>query len=407
MQLTATPEFRVVTAGRPDRVDVLVDVTAPTVATAGPRTPATLQVVLDVSGSMRGDRLDTAVAALLALVDRLHAGDRFGVVTFDTQTEVVVPAGPLTDKDAARQALRGIRSGGGTDLSAGYLRGLQEAARVAGPAGARVLLLSDGHANAGVTDPERLGEVATRAYATGTTTSVLGIGLGYDEELLDALARGGRGAHGFAEEADTATALITGEVDGLLEQVAQAVSLRVHAPGRVRLLNDRPATRLDDGLLVELGAFCSGEHRSVVLSVDVPAHAELGPVDLVSLELTSVALPELVSRTDTAVVPVTVVSAAEAALRTADPVVVQEALFQQVQTDKRRTSRLLARGRTDEAADLLRSTSARLSMSPDLAYERNEVDALLTEAVSGSASRAAKQARSDVNAKSRTGSRRR
>ncbi|GAB2935824.1 hypothetical protein GCM10027047_35640 [Rhodococcus aerolatus] len=63
---------------------------------------------------------------------------------------------------------------------------------------------------------------------------------------------------------------------------------------------------------------------------------------------------------------VTVVDAAEAARRTADPVVVQEALFQQVQTDKRRTSRLLAHGRTAEAADLLRSTSYLLSAAPGL-----------------------------------------
>lgn len=406
MQLSATPQFTAVAQGRADRVDVLVEVGAPTRAAATPHTPATLQVVLDVSGSMHGSRLDTAVAALLALVDRLHPDDRFGVVTFDTETTVVVPAGPLTDKDAARRALREVCSGGGTDLSAGYLRGLQEAARVAGPSGARVLLLSDGHANAGVTDPERLGEVATAHYAHGITTSVLGLGLGYDEELLDALARGGRGMFGFAEEADTATALITGEVDGLLEQVAQATSLRVHAPVPVRLLNDLPVTALPGGLLVELGAFHSGETRSLVLRVDVPAHAALGPADLATVELTSVALPELVQSVEAAVVPVVVVSAAEAAARVADPVVVREALFQEVQTEKRRTSRLLSRGHTDEAAASLRGTMAMLAGAPDLMAERLEVSALLDETTTGSAARAAKRARSDVAAKTRTGSRR-
>jgi len=75
---------------------------------------------------------------------------------------------------------------GRTDLSAGYLRGLQEARRVAGPAGATLLILSDGHANAGVTDPDRLGGVAAQAKSAGVSTSTLGLGLGYDEALLDA-----------------------------------------------------------------------------------------------------------------------------------------------------------------------------------------------------------------------------
>ena len=154
----------------------------------------------------------------LRLIDRLEPSDNFGLVAFDDTVTVAVPAGGLADKAAAKAAVAAIDAGGNTNLSAGYLRGLQEARRVAGQAGATVLLISDGHANDGVTDPGRLEGVAAEARRNGVVTSSLGYGLGYDERILSALARGGAGNELFAEEPDTAIALIAGEVEGLLAQ---------------------------------------------------------------------------------------------------------------------------------------------------------------------------------------------
>ena len=82
---------------------------------------------------------------------------------------------------------------------------LQEARRAAGAAGATLLLISDGHANAGVADPDELDGIAAEARH-GVVTSTLGWGLGYDERLMSAIARGGTGNELFAEESDTAVA---------------------------------------------------------------------------------------------------------------------------------------------------------------------------------------------------------
>src|SRR6185369_11760504 len=116
--------------------------------------PAALVVVIDRSGSMAGARLEGAKTALHALVDRLDPTDQFGVVVFDDTAQVAIPAGPLHDKASAHRAIDAIHPGGCTDLSAGYLRGLQEVRRVAAsgaaPGAKHVLLVSDGHANAGV-----------------------------------------------------------------------------------------------------------------------------------------------------------------------------------------------------------------------------------------------------------------
>lgn len=395
-----------------DELTLLVELTAPDKPVDATRGPATLQVVLDRSGSMAGSRLEGAKAALLALVDRLAPTDNLGVVAFDDGVQVVVPAGPLTDKTAVKRAIAAVEPGGSTDLSGGYLRGLQEARRVAGPGGGTLLLVSDGHANAGVQDPDQLRDVAAKAQADGLTTSTVGFGLGYDERLLSALAQGGAGNELFAEEADTAVALISGEVDGLLDQVAQAVSLRVRwtdAVTAATVLNDLPTSLLPDGFAVELGSFWSGESRKLLVKLLVPGIPALGLARVATLELTHVSLPDLVQHTTILPVHVNVVPGDQAAGRVPDPVVVSEALFQQTQRAKREASRLLSQGDASAADALLRRTSTSLrsdagllpdAMAAELLDEATMLEALADEARVDT-SRAAKVGSYDSAMKSR------
>ena len=253
MHLNALLDLEIVAVESEDQVSVLLELAAPTAKSNEPRAPAALEVVLDRSGSMQGDRLEAAKAALESLVDRLDPSDNFGLVVFDDDVQVAIPAGPLTDKDAVRYVIRSIHPGGMTNLSGGLLRGLQEARRVKADGSATLVLLSDGHANAGVTSHEDLGSIASDARGRGVTTSTIGIGLDYDEALLASLSKGGAGDAHFAEEGDTAGAALASEVDGLLEQVAQACSLTVRPTGdveTVRLFNDLPAVGIDDGFMI-------------------------------------------------------------------------------------------------------------------------------------------------------------
>ena len=119
MHLSALLDVDLVAVETTDELTLLVELTAPTPATAAKRQPATLVVVLDRSGSMAGGRLQAAQAALLNLVDRLDPADNFGVVAFDNDVRVVVSAGPLTDKASAKQAIAALGTGGSTNLSAG------------------------------------------------------------------------------------------------------------------------------------------------------------------------------------------------------------------------------------------------------------------------------------------------
>jgi Ca-activated chloride channel family protein len=414
MHLSALLDCDLVAVEQTDELTLLVELTAPSPSptTTAVRQPATLQVVLDRSGSMAGDRLGGAKSALIDLVDRLDPADNLGVLAFDNDTQIVVLAGPLTSKSAVKRAIAAIDDGGSTDLSSGYLRGLQEAQRVAGPTGATLLLVSDGHANAGVTDPVQLGQVATRARSKNVTTSTLGFGLGYDERLLAALARGGAGNELFAEEADTAVALIAGEVDGLLTQVAQAASLRLtwtdHVAG-ISVLNDLPVVGLPDGAMLELGTFYAGETRHLLVKLNVPGIPAFGLTQVATLEFTHVSLPDLVQHTTTVPVMVNVVPGDQAAGRIPDPKVRSEELFQNTQKAKRESSRLLSQGRGDEAwamlfdaGQSLRLGSATLPAmyADELVGEADVIDALAGEARIDSA-RAAKATSYDATMKSR------
>ena len=408
MHLNAQLDVELVAVEQEDELTVLLELRAPDRA-GTERLPVAVQVVLDRSGSMAGERLEAARRALLALVDRLGPGDTLGVVAFDDAVQVVLPAAPLGDhKERARRAIAAIGPGGMTNLSAGLLRGLQEARRAAGPAGATLLLLSDGHANAGETGADRLAGVAAKARAGGVTVGTIGIGLGYDEALLAAIASGGQGAHAFAEDGDAAGHAVAAEIGGLLDQTVQAATLTIRPEAAVESVtvhNDLPAHAVDGALVVELGDFWAGEHRRVVLSLAVPAMPGLGLAQVATLELRHVALPALTEETVTVPLHVNVVPGDVAAGRVRDPKVRTELLFLRAQDAKRRAAEELARGDVDGAAGHFRAAAAAAAAGPAPSAELDEEAAILSlladRAEAGDAAWAAKRSRAEHAAKSR------
>ncbi|KUP98354.1 vWA domain-containing protein [Thermobifida cellulosilytica] len=399
MHVSALLEFDAVPVDSADTVHLLLDITAPELP-GQDRPPATLQVVLDRSGSMAGERLDGAVRALLSLVDRLDPTDNFGLVTFDSTARVEVPAGPLTDKDAVRRRIRALRPGGLTDLSSGLLRGVQEARRASADRGATLLLVSDGHANQGITDHERLAGIARSAHDHGVSTTTLGYGLGYDEELLGAISDGGTGSALFAEDPDTAGALIAGEVENLLAKTVQAASLQARPVGAARevsVVGELPSSRLPDGtVMVELGDFYSGEQRRLLLRVDVPGVAQLGPAQVAEVEVGYVDPASLTTYTVSLPVSVNVVPGDDAAGRVPDPKVRTELAYQEAQTAKRRAAEAMRRGDRETATGILAQASGSLvasvplDPSGELRTQIAELDSLAAQARVDDVNRTAK-----------------
>jgi Ca-activated chloride channel family protein len=411
MRVNTHLDVDVVAVEQEDQITLMLELVAPAAPETDQRLAATVEVVLDRSGSMSGERLDTAKDALIRLIDRLDPSDRFGLVAFDHDVAVVLPAGALADKPSARTAVAALEPGGSTNLAAGLLRGLQEARRVAGDAGATVLLLSDGHANDGETDPGRLSVIAAQARARGVTTSTVGIGLGYDELLLSKLARGGQGNHVFAERGDGAAAGVAGEVEGLLSKTVQTVSMLIRpeaAVESVKVWNDLPGHGIDGGVLVEIGDLWAGERRALLISFDVPALRELGLARVAEIELRYVTLPGLAEETVTLPVYVNVVPGDQAAGRIPDPLVRTEIVYQQAQDAKRRAAEALRDGDEARATREYAAAAERLdqvmafSPSPELTSEREILDELRARTEAGEGQWAAKVSRAEQARKSRT-----
>lgn len=384
MHVNAHLDVDVVAIENDDVLTVMLDLEAPTGDTDATRPDYAAVVVLDRSGSMSGAPLDAAKRGMLDLVDRLDERDSFGLVIFDDTAEVAVPAATIKDlgRDRIRQAIRAVRPGGSTDMSSGYLRGLQEARRAVGPGGATIVLLSDGHANSGVVDPAMFREMGAKAASQAITTSTIGVGLGYDDQILSELAIGGTGNHSFAEGADAAAAAIAGELEGLLSKTVQAASLMIKpadAVESITVLNDLPSQTAPGGVLVELGDFYSGEQRRLLVSIEVPAMAGLGLATVAHFVLQFVSIPDLLAHTVTLPVAVNVVPGDVAEGRVPDAEVRHQAMLLEVQSAKRESERAMRRGDIDAARRALSAARDALSgLGPgadgEVADELSDID---------------------------------
>lgn len=194
------------------------------------RAPLSVHVVLDISGSMQGASIDHAKKAAEALVQKLEPGDHFSLVTFSNDATLLVPAGAIGPRRAkVIETIRAIQTDGGTNVSAGLDLGYAQANAKGAPEDAVkvVMLLSDGHANGGDTNPKSLALRSARAFQEGVQTSTFGIGTDFDGALLASIADQGAGAYYYlAEPAQIAPAL-TKELDARLVPVATALEIRV------------------------------------------------------------------------------------------------------------------------------------------------------------------------------------
>ena len=384
MHVNAHLDVDVVAMEDDDVVTVMLDLEAPAGDTDVTRPDCAAVVVLDRSSSMSGAPLDAAKRGLLALVDRLDERDSFGLVVFDDKAEVALPAATIKDlgRDRIRQAILAVQPRGMTDMSSGYLRGLQEARRVVGPGGATIVLLSDGHANSGIVDPVKFRDMGAKAASQAITTSTIGVGLGYDDQILSELAIGGTGNHSFAEEADAAAAAIAGEIDGLLSKTVQAASLMIKpadAVETITVLNDLPSQAVPGGVLVELGDFYSGEQRRLLFNIAVPAMAGLGLATVAEFVLEFVSIPDLVSHTVTLPVSVNVVPQDVAKGRVPDAEVRHQAMLLEVQSAKRESERAMRLGDIDGARASLTAARGALSglgssAGGEVAEELSDID---------------------------------
>jgi Ca-activated chloride channel family protein len=243
-----------------------------------PRRPLNLSLVIDRSGSMAGEPLKQAIKAAEALVERLEPDDVLSVVVYDDHVDTVLEPQHVGDKDSIRQRIRKVRAGGCTNLSAGWLKGCEHVlAQRDGGTINRVLLLTDGLANQGVTKADVLIKTAREKAEAGVVTTTLGFGSKFDEDLLIGMARAAGGNFYFIQTPDDAASVFEIEAESLAVLAAQNLTVSLTpAPGGPAevgdLLSDYRTERKAGGVtIVAMGDAFQGEDKTLALEVTVPA----------------------------------------------------------------------------------------------------------------------------------------
>ena len=195
------------------------------------RTPLSLAIVIDRSGSMGTDNMMAALDCTRDLVNRLHDEDEVSVVSYDTQVEVEMEL--MSAREAKHHivsSLAHIHARGGTDLHSGWLKGVEMLAhRSNGNRMCRVVLLSDGQANHGETNVDTISSQVARMAAAGITTSTVGIGVGFNEMLMTSMAIAGQGTAMYGDSAQDLAEPFDAEIGFLSGLAWREVTLSINS----------------------------------------------------------------------------------------------------------------------------------------------------------------------------------
>jgi Ca-activated chloride channel family protein len=267
-----TPRRAALLAGHENELDVLVRVQAPPAPVElSKRKPLHLAIVIDRSGSMSGRPLEEAKRCAEFVLGGLDHADRLTIVTYDDKVHTLYPPLYAVAKQTITDAIRGITLGGTTNLHGGWFQGAENLSpHVGDDAISRVILLSDGCANSGLTDPDAIYAQCAEFSRAGISTSTYGLGDGFNEELMIGMARHGGGNAYYGRTADDLLDPFREEFDLLNALYARRLRLEVEpAPGvRVKLLNDY----VEDGNLAwQLPNLAFGGEAWAVLRLRVPA----------------------------------------------------------------------------------------------------------------------------------------
>ncbi len=341
------------------------------------RAPINVALVLDRSGSMSGAPLEAAREAARRFAGFLSPADRLALVTFDDKVDTIFGPAPGGDP-AATDALALVQAGGSTNLSGGWLAGMHHVKAKLVEGTNRVVLLTDGQANAGIVDHGRLVGMSRGASGQRVTTTCIGFGPSFNEELLEPMARDGGGNYWFVEELDQMAAIFQAEIDGLVALAAQNVVVEVALSdprvAGVSFLQSYDVQTTPAGTWrVSLGDLYATAPRPLGLVFHVENLADLGTVQVGQVRVEADVVLEEGIEHRTIVMPVM------ANLDAADhvePVVDMALLRFEAAKAREEAIQKADQGDFGGAATLLRSAGARLSpysADPDIVAEISDL----------------------------------
>ena len=394
--LSLIPMYGAIAADRSVTLDILVKIMPPVAERPVARPPLNLGFVLDRSGSMSGSKIDYARQAVAYAVEQLLPSDRLSLTLFDTHVNTAIPSTLATDKHRLLDTIRRIQTGSSTALHAGWVNGGMQVSQYLHPEHLnRVLLLSDGLANVGETHPDAIANDVHGLMRRGVTTTTLGIGADYDENLLEAMARSGDGNFFHIDTPDQLPGIFATELQGLVGTLGQGVTLTLTPLAGAAVsdvLNDLAQTPAGD---LKLPNLTVGNPLHVVLRLHIPKLTT--PTELLHVTLMWQAAQELEPRRLESTLQLSVVSPEQMSDFPAHPEVQEQVALLMAARARQEAVACADSGNFAGAASALRQSSAMLAAmpaaSPAIAAELTALQDLTGNFETGDKSLARKRAR--------------
>lgn len=191
--------------------------------------PLNISLVIDKSGSMASaEKLTRVKSALTTFVSQLRPTDIVSIVVFDSEASVLIPARPASDLAGIKSAIREIQPGSSTNINGGLMLGYQQALENYKKGWTnRVILLTDGIANVGVTDPKQIANGSLSFNDRGIDLSTIGVGIDLNQDLLASLAKSGRGLYHFVADSEDVEKVFVKEMQSLISPIATEPNLEL------------------------------------------------------------------------------------------------------------------------------------------------------------------------------------
>lgn len=252
------------------------------------RAPVNLALVIDRSGSM-GDsgKLEYAKEAAKTIISGLSSEDRLSLVAYSTGVQLLYPIQYLSNKESARAVVDSLYPTNSTNLSGGLITGIDQLSSLEkGDYVNRVILLSDGLANVGITNSDELNRIAGQAAERGIHVTTMGLGLNYDENLMMNLAEYGAGSYYFIESPTQLGGIFEEEFGKMLATVAKdsVIGLDLSPGVELKEIYGYKHKSRDGFAQINLGDIHSGQERNILIKLNAPT-ADTGEHQLVNASL--------------------------------------------------------------------------------------------------------------------------
>ncbi|HUL53318.1 MAG TPA: VWA domain-containing protein [Opitutaceae bacterium] len=327
------------------------------------RPPVNLALVIDRSGSMSGEKIEKAREAALEVLRHLSSDDIFSLVAYESGVQTLIPAQPVGNGRAIERAIRSIQPGGNTALFAGVSQGAAEVRKYFESSCVnRIVLLSDGLANVGPSSPEDLGRLGTALLQEGISVTTVGLGLGYNEDLMTRLAQRSDGNTYFVEASADLPRIFAAELGDVLNVVARRVVIEIEFPDGVRPLGFIGREGVIRGQRAELtlNQLYGGQEKFALVEVEVTPPESGAECEIARAHLSYEDALTRRNTTLTAARTVQFSRSRSAVISSADHQVQADYAQNVIALAKDKAVELVDAGRQDEAAQEMRRQAADL-----------------------------------------------